>query len=245
VIPTGTVQFSADGSPIGSPATLSASGTATLNYTGLSLGTHSITAAYTPSGNFNASSTTTPGSVDVVLGGPTVVRAATLGGSAKVGGVLVCSTGTFAGATSYTYAFLRNGVAQANPTNSFSKTLLVSDFNTTYACRVTGTNPIGSVISTTAGIKIAAGSAAVARVKPRIIGLPRVGRVLLGNRGTWSPVATYSYTYTWKRNGVIVSRAINYKATALDKNKFLTLTVTAARPGYLTGTSVSLAVRVL
>ncbi len=46
-VPTGTVQFSVDGIPAGSPATLGG-GSAEYTTSALSLGTHSITASYTP-----------------------------------------------------------------------------------------------------------------------------------------------------------------------------------------------------
>ncbi len=244
--PVGSVEFFDGVTSLGSAATVN--GVATRTVASLGLGAHSITAVYTPTSATDfVTSTSAAVVVTVALGGPTVVRAASLAGAAKVGGVLVCNTGTFAGATTYAYAFLRNGVAQANPTNAFTRTLLLSDFNTTYSCRVTGINPAGSAISTTAGVKVAAGSAAIAVTKPRILfsGSAVVGRVFTAYRGVWSPVATYTYTYTWKRNGVIISRASTYRASALDRGKYLTLTVTAARTGYLTGTAVSAAVRVL
>jgi hypothetical protein len=241
-LPTGTVQFKADGTAIGSPVTL-VSGTATLDYVGLGFGTHAITADYTPSGNFNPSSTTTAGSVDVVLAAPSVVRAANVTGTARVGGSLVCNTGTFAGATSYTYQWLKNGVATGAASSVFTKSLVVADYNTTYSCKVTGINPIGTATSTSVGVKIAAGPAAIATVKPKIVGTALVGRTLTASKGTWSPVAAYTYTYTWKRGTVAISHAASYKVGALDKGKYLTLMVTAARTGYLTGTATSAAVK--
>ncbi len=52
--PTGTVQFRSDGNNIGSPATLSG-GVATLSYSGLSVGTHTITAVYSGNATYNGS----------------------------------------------------------------------------------------------------------------------------------------------------------------------------------------------
>ena len=58
-LPTGTVQFSVDGVAAGGPVTLNGSGVATLTSTTLAVGTHSITAVYTPdSTSFTASSAT-------------------------------------------------------------------------------------------------------------------------------------------------------------------------------------------
>src|SRR3984893_10596563 len=47
-LPTGTVQFSVDGTAVGGPVTLNGSGAATLTSGALTVGTHSITAVYTP-----------------------------------------------------------------------------------------------------------------------------------------------------------------------------------------------------
>ena len=58
-LPTGAVQFSVDGVAAGGPVTLNGSGVATLTSTTLAVGTHSITAVYTPdSTSFTASSAT-------------------------------------------------------------------------------------------------------------------------------------------------------------------------------------------
>jgi hypothetical protein len=58
-LPTGTVQFSVDGTAVGGPVALNGSGVATFASSTLSVGTHSITAVYTPdSTNFTGSSAT-------------------------------------------------------------------------------------------------------------------------------------------------------------------------------------------
>ena len=58
-LPTGTVQFSVDGTAVGGPVTLNSSGVATFTSSTLAVGTHSITAVYTPdSTSFTASSAT-------------------------------------------------------------------------------------------------------------------------------------------------------------------------------------------
>lgn len=53
--PTGTIQFLADGSNLGSPVALNASGVATFTTSSLSVGTHNITAAYSGDANYVAS----------------------------------------------------------------------------------------------------------------------------------------------------------------------------------------------
>lgn len=54
--PSGTVQFSADGSALGAPVALDASGQASLVTTALGIGSHQITATYSGSGSFTTSS---------------------------------------------------------------------------------------------------------------------------------------------------------------------------------------------
>src|SRR5262249_7299347 len=56
-IPTGTVTFKEGSTTLGT-ATLDASGVATFTTTSLGLGTHSITATYTTTSNYNSSSAT-------------------------------------------------------------------------------------------------------------------------------------------------------------------------------------------
>lgn len=56
--PTGTVQFKDGGSNIGSPVTL-ISGNASLSYSALSTGSHSITSVYSGDSNFNTSTSST------------------------------------------------------------------------------------------------------------------------------------------------------------------------------------------
>ena len=62
-MPTGTVQFSLDGAPVGGPVALDGAGQATGRTSALALGTHTVTADYAGDGTFNASS----GSVDQVV----------------------------------------------------------------------------------------------------------------------------------------------------------------------------------
>ena len=53
---TGSVQFSTGGTAIGTPVTLNSSGVATTTTTFAAAGTEALSAAYTPTGNFSASS---------------------------------------------------------------------------------------------------------------------------------------------------------------------------------------------
>jgi sugar lactone lactonase YvrE len=81
VTPTGSVTFLADGKSIGKGA-LNASGLATLIYSGLTVGTHSITAEY--AGDIDNSSSTSPAVAEVVQAIPTVTDLGTSSSGAQV-----------------------------------------------------------------------------------------------------------------------------------------------------------------
>jgi flagellar basal body rod protein FlgG len=251
--PVGTVQFKDGATPIGSPVTVangpSGTATATTTIVPAATGLHTYGADFVAGTGFNDSSDTAD--LTVALSAPTLIRAATLSGSIKVGGTAVCNTGTWSGATSYKYEFLKNGVVAQTSTTDFDLVLSAADAGKTLSCRVTGVNPIGdSAPSTTSAPKIALGSAAVATKAPKITysgSAANVGETLKAYRGVWSPTATYTYNYIWKRGSTVIkqgSTATSYKATAKDKGKKLTLTVQVKRTGYTTATKTSAAVTV-
>ncbi|MGE0817543.1 MAG: Ig-like domain-containing protein [Candidatus Nanopelagicales bacterium] len=249
--PTGTVDFK-DGATTIASAPVKASGVASTSYGLLGLGDHSITAVYVPAAGalFNTS-TSAASTVTVSLQAPTLIAPAKLSGSVKVGGTVVCLPGTWSGATQYTYEFLKNGVVAQTSTTDVDIKVAPSDLGKALSCRVTGVNPIGDGSpSTTAAVKVAAGSAAVATKAPRILysgSAANVGETLKAYKGVWSPSATYTYNYIWKRGSTVIkqgSTATSYKATATDKGKKLTLTVQVKRTGYTTATKTSAAVTV-
>lgn len=67
-----------------------------------------------------------------------------IAGTVEVGETLTCSQGTWAGATSYVYAWLRSGVVITGATTS-TYTLTTADIEATIAGRVTATNVDGSL----------------------------------------------------------------------------------------------------
>ena len=69
--PTGSVQFSIDGNPVGNPVSLDSSGQATYGTAGLTAGNHSIAANYTGSTNYASSSSSLP--VQVVTAAATTL----------------------------------------------------------------------------------------------------------------------------------------------------------------------------
>ncbi len=84
-------------------------------------------------------------------------------GTVEVGETLTCSTGTWTGATSYAYQWLRDGVAITGATAA-THTITVDDLLCVLSCRVTATNS-GDTPATTA----TADSAATVAVPSTII----------------------------------------------------------------------------
>jgi hypothetical protein len=80
-IPGGTVVFSANGTQIGSAATLDATGTATITYSGLAAGSYAITAVY--SGDTNDQGSTGAGAASLVVG--TIPTVTDLGSTTTTG----------------------------------------------------------------------------------------------------------------------------------------------------------------
>jgi Bacterial Ig-like domain (group 3) len=249
--PTGTVAFT-EGSTVLATANVNANGVAATTYGLLGLGAHTLTAVYTPGATDAFKASTSAGaSVTISLAAPTLLSPASLSGTVKVGARVVCLPGVWSGATQYTYEFLKNGVVAQTSTTDSDVVLAAADAGKTLSCRVTGSNPIGDGgPSTTAATKVALGSAAVAAKAPRITfsgSAANVGETLKAFKGVWSPAATYTYTYVWKRGTTVVKQgatATTYKATAKDKGKKLTLTVQVKRTGYATAVKTSAAVTV-
>ncbi|MFT3888597.1 MAG: hypothetical protein QM713_10600 [Arachnia sp.] len=77
---------------------------------------------------------------------------------------------------------------------------------------------------------------------PAVSGTAQVGKTLTATPGTWQP-SPASLTYQWLRDGAKISGATKptYTATASDKGKKLSVTVTAAKPDYVTTSKTSAA----
>ena len=184
----------------------------------------------------------------VITSAPTNTVAPKVSGAIRVGGAAVCSPGTWVGASSYTYAFSKNGVLAQAASADKDIVLAAGDLGKSITCAVVGINAIGSSSAVGSGaVKVALGTAAVAKAKPKVVGKAKVGKTLKAYRGVWAPTASYSYTYVWKRNGKVVKQgaaAVSYKLTKKDKKKKITLTVVVKRAGYSTAIATSAAVKV-
>ncbi|MGW0755069.1 Tat pathway signal protein [Streptomyces sp. NPDC002814] len=80
---------------------------------------------------------------------------------------------------------------------------------------------------------------------PKVTGTAKVGAKVTADPGSWSAAPT-SYTYQWKANGQAISGATakTYTIASSVVAKKLTVTVTAVRSGWQSGTATSAAVTV-
>jgi hypothetical protein len=241
--PAGTVAFKDGVTTLAAAVAVNATGVATYSIppSTLAIGNHSFSAEYTPSGSFNGS-TSSAVSYAVTLPKPGVIVGASAG-AARVGVASTCNAGSWTYAGGFTYAWFLDAAVTPFATTASSGILPAAYYNHKVKCVVTAFNPSGSTASTAAQVTVAAGAASRATTRPKILGTLLVGKILSAYKGVWSPAPT-SYSYVWKRGTLIVSRATTYKTTSLDKGKYLTLTVSAVRAGYLTGVASSLPVKI-
>ncbi|KQO98669.1 hypothetical protein ASF30_11445 [Leifsonia sp. Leaf264] len=168
----------------------------------------------------------------------------TVTGTHTVGNTLTAALG--AGwsptATSYTYQWLRAGVAISGATSNTYKQA-VADAGKTIAVTITAVKSgYASRALTSAAATTGYGSFAGATV-PTVIGTHAVGKTLTAVPASgWSPAAT-SYTYQWLRAGTPIAgaTALTYTQTATDAGKALSVRAVAVRAGYTSKSSTSTA----
>ncbi|MEI6694204.1 MAG: Ig-like domain-containing protein, partial [Actinomycetes bacterium] len=237
----GTVQFKDGAVDLGSVSP-APTGVASLDTTALTVGSHTLTAVFTPADALSfGESTSNSVSYEILTpAAPSVITGASATGTYKVGYTLACGA-TFQGASSTAYAWLNNGVAISGQTAS-TFYLSGSYYNRTISCRATGHNTYGDTPSTSAGHLIALGSKPTLRKAPVISGTVKVGKTILTSKGTWS-LSGLTYSYQWKRNGKSIAgsgaRKISYKVVAADKGKYLTCTVTVRKTGYASNSATT------
>ncbi|MFD3450998.1 Ig-like domain-containing protein [Streptomyces sp. NPDC058691] len=239
----GSVRFLDGATQIGSPVTV-ASGTASLSTSALKAGTHSLKAAFTPADTVAyGPSTSAALSYTVKIKPPTVVTAPKVTGTVKVASTVTCSV-TFGGATSVTYAWLKDGKTVSGKT---AKTLGLTstDYKHKISCRPTGANSTGKTTATSPALTVGVGPALKNVTKPSVSGTAKVGKRVTAKVGTWKPSGT-SYSYVWRRDGHTIKGATHssYVLTKSDRKHLISVLVTAKRSGYGNGSTVSKAVRV-
>jgi hypothetical protein len=152
-------------------------------------------------------------------------------GTERQGETLTCSTGTWSGTPTPTYAYgwERSGVDISGETSS-TYLLAVADVGETITCVVTATNIAGAVEAESAATGIIEQEyvAPVNTVLPVISGTEQQGETLSVTDGTWTGYPAPSITYQWQRGGVNISGATSntYLLAAADVGETITCEVT-------------------
>src|SRR4051812_24592634 len=119
-------------------------------------------------------------------------------GTPATGELLSADKGTWDGAVSYGYMWLRDG-ATITGASSSNYRVTSADRDAMISVRVTGINPWGTVAETSPDVGPVAPRPPVLVAKPVITGTLTSGSLLTTTIGTWSPVGT-TYTFQWERS---------------------------------------------
>lgn len=218
-------QWLRDGSPVAGATSTTYVVTAADAGTELSFeSTAQINSRYTPATSL-PTATVPGGTVQNVI-------APSVSGTAQVGSVLTATTGTWTPArTTVALQWLRDGVAVSGATGT-SYLLAASDVSTEISVRATASRS-GSTpaTSTSTSLLITAPEIEPALSllgSPTVSGTPRVGQVMNGTAGTWSPRPS-SFAFQWLRSGAAIPGATSpsYRLVAADAGRKISLRVTA------------------
>lgn len=177
----------------------------------------------------------------------------TLSGRAQTGLRLTVLPGTWgtspsspAGATTFTYQWLRNGKAIAGATAA-AYTIAVADVGTKVAAAVTAKRAgYADGRAVTPAVAVSAAPMVVV-VRPRISTSALAQRVFGAVVGTWSPSPT-RVTYQWLRDGKALTGVATTRSRIALGSRWrghkLSVRITVSRAGYLTTTVVTAALRV-
>jgi hypothetical protein len=190
----------------------------------------------------SASATSAAVMVPVPQPGTLTTAAPAVSGTVRVGLTVTARPGTwlagFVPVTSFTYQWLRNGVAIPKATRS-TYTVARKDRRSRISVRVTGSyTGFGSAVVTSATHSVAAGRLVSAR--PTITGTARVGHRVTARPGTWRAggvkLTGGHLRYQWYADGRRISGAkhATFVVGRKDKGKRLTVEVRGSTTGYAT-----------
>jgi hypothetical protein len=159
---------------------------------------------------------------------PSPSLAPSISGTATVGQTLTCSPGTWPGAPTFAYQWLRAGANIAGATAS-TYTLAAADEGRTIHCRVAAASAEPTVAALSAGVVVPPppGTPPGVLATGAVSGSALVGETLTCNAGTWSGTPTFSRR--WLRNGANIAGQFGetYVLTATDLGKAIQCQVTA------------------
>jgi hypothetical protein len=155
-------------------------------------------------------------------------------GTLAVGSTLKLTRGTWTSSVSFSYRWLRDGVAIAGATGTSYKAT-PTDAGKLITARVTGKRSGYATVTLTSATPVRV----VKPATPTISGSLAVGSMLTANPGSWSPGMVFSYN--WLRSGTPISGATGttYILTSTDEADQISVKVTGSQPGWATVTKTS------
>jgi hypothetical protein len=149
-------------------------------------------------------------------------------GSATVGSTLSCSSGTWTGEPTPTFAYgwERNGIAIVGA-EANTYVLKSEDEGNSVRCEVTATNTAGSTNEISNSIQVDAKP--VNTLAPEATGGVTAGSTLTCTPGTWTGRPTPTFAYAWQDDGVAISGAESntYVIASTDEGNSVRCVVTA------------------
>ena len=232
----GSVQFKDGASNLGSPVSLTA-GSAAITTSALTVGTHSITAVFTPT-NAAAFTGSTSGvlayTIAAVVQPPVPVNSAkpVVIGSMRVGTPANCLQDKWSGASTFTRQWLRDGkvIAQAA---GVQYRLTVADLSRALSCSVTATNAGGSATATSAARTVEPGKF-VSVTLPIVLGKIKAGQKLKAVPGSWGDAGGAVVRYQWMSGKTRIRGGTTglYLVKVADVGGDIRVSVTISRPGF-------------
>ncbi|MDR7085461.1 hypothetical protein J2X11_000300 [Aeromicrobium panaciterrae] len=171
---------------------------------------------------------------------PTVTVAA--GGVPEVGSTVTASPGTWNPSSGVTFAYqwLADGADIANATAA-SLPVTSALLGKKLSVRVTGSGFLDTPGTATSAQTAAVDNPTVRNLTlPTLTGTFKIDNTVGSSTGTWSPSGS-TYARQWFADGVAIAgaTATTYKLTAAEVGKQISVRVTAAKAGYVTGAATS------
>jgi hypothetical protein len=195
----------------------------------------------------SASATSAAVTIPVPLPGTLTTVTPTITGTVKVGDKVTAKPGAWkagsSSVTSFSYQWLRNGVAISKATAS-TYTVSAADFGEKISVRVTG-SASGFTTATLVSALHAVAAGSMSSGAPAILGKAKVGKHLTAKPGTWKVGATALSTghlhYQWYVNGKKIRGATHsaFFVARKYKGKHVVVRVTGTASGYTTVTRAS------
>jgi hypothetical protein len=160
-------------------------------------------------------------------------------GTAKVGVTLKASAGTWSPAATFSYQWLRDGVAISGA-NKYAYKTTRYDEGKAISVKVTGTKSGYLSVSKTSLPTTLVGKGTVTAPTPKITGTQKVGAWLQVSIGSVYP-STVTKTFQWYRSGYAIAGATSYKYELknVDAGKKISVKVTYSALGYTDRTVTS------